>query len=382
MLFIFDTHPIQYRSPVFRALDQKLPIKVFFFQNQFDSKRWWMHERNKIPKQPWGLSLTEGFENETWNLGNLFAFYKKAKYTLKKEKPSAILFYGYFLPENWILLTIARNLKIPCLFIGETFGRKSSSVRQRIKDRLLPPFFKKCAKIISIGKHSTEFYQEYNVPLEKITEAKYAIDLSFFKKTGISKETAKKKVGLEPERFTILFIGRLFFRKRPLDTVTLHKTLSEKFKNQIQTVVVGNGEMEATLQTESQGQDSFHYLGFKNQKEILAYYEAADVLFVPSEYETWGLVVNEAMAMGTPALVTENCGVANDLVLDGETGWVFPSGDLEVAFKKMEMAISDKTKREQVSARAEAKVHAEYTIENFAEKIKGAYLEVTRQDCR
>jgi glycosyltransferase involved in cell wall biosynthesis len=57
-------------------------------------------------------------------------------------------------------------------------------------------------------------------------------------------------------------------------------------------------------------------------------YAAADVLVVPSSHdETWGLVVNEAMASGLPAIVSDQVGCAPDLVIPGETGFVFHAGD-------------------------------------------------------
>ncbi len=74
-----------------------------------------------------------------------------------------------------------------------------------------------------------------------------------------------------------------------------------------------------------------HVAGFQNQTELPAWYAAADVLVLPSDGgETWGLVVNEALACGTPAVVSDAVGCAPDLALDrdpGRTGAVFAVGD-------------------------------------------------------
>ncbi|NDB75533.1 MAG: glycosyltransferase, partial [Verrucomicrobia bacterium] len=69
-----------------------------------------------------------------------------------------------------------------------------------------------------------------------------------------------------------------------------------------------------------------HFVGFKNQSELPPFYAAADFLVLPSVSETWGLVVNEAMACGLPAIVSETVGCAPDLVTEGETGFTFPTG--------------------------------------------------------
>ena len=75
---------------------------------------------------------------------------------------------------------------------------------------------------------------------------------------------------------------------------------------------------------------SVFFVPFLNQTEIPTAYAAGDVLVLPSfgSGETWGLVVNEAMNLGTPAIVSDHVGCGPDLVIPGETGWVFEAGGL------------------------------------------------------
>jgi len=69
------------------------------------------------------------------------------------------------------------------------------------------------------------------------------------------------------------------------------------------------------------------FAGFLNQTEVSDAYVAADVLVLPSESETWGLVVNEAMASGLPAVISDAVGCAPDLIVHGDTGFTFPACD-------------------------------------------------------
>lgn len=57
-------------------------------------------------------------------------------------------------------------------------------------------------------------------------------------------------------------------------------------------------------------------------------YVGSNVLVLPSEYEPFGLVVNEAMLCGRPAVVSDQVGARFDLVREGETGFVYPCGDV------------------------------------------------------
>ena len=88
-------------------------------------------------------------------------------------------------------------------------------------------------------------------------------------------------------------------------------------------VFVGEGEMGDKLRTLAP--DAI-FLGFRNQSELAALYDMADVLVLPSGREPWGLVVNEAMACATAVITSDRVGCAGDLVTD-DCGIVFPNGD-------------------------------------------------------
>jgi glycosyltransferase involved in cell wall biosynthesis len=94
---------------------------------------------------------------------------------------------------------------------------------------------------------------------------------------------------------------------------------------------VGDGEEKNSLLDRARAAPPgrVHFLPFANQSEMPARYLLADIFALPSRgsYETWGLAVNEAMHMGVPCLVSDLVGCQRDLVLDGETGWVFRAGD-------------------------------------------------------
>ena len=80
------------------------------------------------------------------------------------------------------------------------------------------------------------------------------------------------------------------------------------------------------------------FAGFLNQTEISRAYVAADCLVLPSDHgETWGLVVNEALASDLPCLVSDACGCAEDLVGQKLS---FPMGDRKALAAKLERFLS------------------------------------------
>jgi len=110
------------------------------------------------------------------------------------------------------------------------------------------------------------------------------------------------------------------------------------------------------------------FTGFLNQTEIAQAYVAGDCLVLPSDYgETWGLVVNEAMVCGLPAIVSDRVGCGPDLVEEGITGSIFPFGDVDALAKKMIDLASDSRKAEEMGQRAKQLVLQNYSVEKAVE---------------
>ncbi|MBY0371500.1 glycosyltransferase family 4 protein [bacterium] len=371
-LLIFDTHPIQYRSPVFGALAQREPsLKVLFFNSAFNGNQWWFQEVGKIPRQTWELPLQEGFDNDilqTEGLG-FVRTYRKLKEALLREKPDRVAVYGYYLPEHWMLRWLCARLRIPLIFVGETFQGGDWSFRRMVKTPLRRFFFRGVSRFITIGEKTQAYYRGLGIAENRLIPAKYCIDHAFFNQ---SEETARKtreqwrlKWGIPDDAFVLLFVGRLFERKRPQDALCLQHALVRE-KNAY-LVMVGNGPQEDFLKEQSYGIPRVIWTGFQNQAATRDAYYGADLLFVPSEFETWGLVVNEAAACGLPALITDTCGVAGDLVQHRETGFVYPCGHVGRALEYVRKVIAEPGLAKGLGAAARDKVRAQYNVGQFAD---------------
>ena len=128
-----------------------------------------------------------------------------------------------------------------------------------------------------------------------------------------------------------LFILRKFIaKKHPMEFLRALEIAQFRGAD-MHALLVGDGELRD--QCEQFARDRrlpTTFVGFLNQSELPAAYVAADCLVLPSDYgETWGLVVNEAMACGLPALVSNQVGCVPDLIIENETGKTFPCGDVD-----------------------------------------------------
>jgi glycosyltransferase involved in cell wall biosynthesis len=133
--------------------------------------------------------------------------------------------------------------------------------------------------------------------------------------------------GLPAEDFVILFAGKLEAKKRPDDVLRAAARLGPG----VSVLCVGTGPLEeACRATAGQLGVRVAWAGFLNQSEIGRAYAAADCLVLPSTWgETWGLVVNEALATGLPCVVSDQVGCAPDLIEDGVTGYQYRMGQVE-----------------------------------------------------
>jgi glycosyltransferase involved in cell wall biosynthesis len=125
-------------------------------------------------------------------------------------------------------------------------------------------------------------------------------------------------------------------------------------------VIVGAGPLEAELRNAAAGQPGA-FAGFQNQSALPACYAAVDALVLPSDgSETWGLVVNEAMACGVPAIVSDAVGCVDDLVRDGESGFAYPCGNVPALARRMQDFVTLTADRRQAlveGARAAVRGH-------------------------
>ena len=87
--------------------------------------------------------------------------------------------------------------------------------------------------------------------------------------------------------------------------------------------------------------DLVRFCGFLNQTELPKAYVAADAFVLPSSYEPWGLVVNEAMCFGLPVIVSDRVGAAPDLVHKGSNGYIYPSGDVDALAASLAAVVRD-----------------------------------------
>jgi glycosyltransferase involved in cell wall biosynthesis len=141
-------------------------------------------------------------------------------------------------------------------------------------------------------------------------------------------------------------------------------------------VMVGAGPLRDRLERVARERNlEVVWTGFKSLQELLPFYAHAGCFILPSISEPWGLVVNEAMASGLPVIVSRRCGCAEDLVRDGENGFLFdPEDPAELAEQMARIAGLSKARRAEMGKVSQEIVSA-FTPETWAKNLTLAIKE-------
>jgi glycosyltransferase involved in cell wall biosynthesis len=243
--------------------------------------------------------------------------------------------------------------RLPVLVRGDSNGlAEPIGVKGAIKRRVLKIFFSRIAGFLAIGTHNANFYRSYGVPEERLFWTPYAVDNDFFGEqvTNFAEQRylLRTKEGIPPEPPAILFCGKFVDKKRPLDLLRAFAALGTGVESSL--IFVGDGPLRPAMEdfVASQRLERVFFLGFRNQTELPACYALADVLVLPSSFEPWGLVLNEAMASGLPVIASERVGAAADLIRQGVNGFVFPVGDVSALTHYLRTILKDRCAREEM----------------------------------
>ena len=176
-------------------------------------------------------------------------------------------------------------------------------------------------------------------------------------------KAAKQKLGQEDKRIA-LAVGRFIPLKQ-------YDRLIEAWKGMpgdCFLYIIGGGEERSDYERLIQEQQvqNIALLDFMLPEKLADYFRAADVFVHPSRTETWGLVINEAMANACPVISTDHCVAAVELIADGAEGYVIPASGLDGLHEKMRLILTDDKLRGAMSAAAIARIRS-YTYENLAE---------------
>ncbi len=394
-LAVVISHPTQYYSPWFRQLATcpELELKVFYLWD-FGVTR--TQDRSFETSFTWDIPLLEGYEHEfvanvskepgTHHFRGLDN--PSAVAAVSAWRPDSLLMFGYNYSTHLRLMLSPRLASVAFLFRGDSHELfPSAGFKPRIKRLLRSLIFRRFHRFLAVGQANVGYFRHSGRAQERITIVPHCVDNKRFQMTAPAAEDAaatwKRELGIPENVPVVLFAGKFEEKKRPLDLLRafLDQEGVQSCESSLPSFVllfVGSGPLEKALRSaagEFLGRSIF-FASFQNQTEMPKVYATGDVLVLPSHGrgETWGLAVNEAMNLAKPAIVSSHVGCGPDLIIEGETGWIFPAGDVSALQQTLAEALSDRMRLKRMGLQAR-----EYIANYSYERATSALLAVVEE---
>lgn len=363
-LAVVLSHPTQYYSPWFRFLAARgWNLRVFYL---WDFGVTAQRDPEFGVRFQWDLDLLSGYAHEfvpnTARRPGTDRFLGLRNPTLSARlrawSPDVTLVFGYNYLTHLRLIFSARQ---PLVFRGDShlLGRPALSPLKRL---LLARLYARFTAVTYVGAANRDYFRALGVPDSRLHFSPHCVDAARFQSTPdllAAAAALRRQLGLDGRRI-LLFAGKFVPSKQPRE---LLEAFLRAAPADAALVLVGDGPERPALEAQIavHGDRPIRLLPFANQTEMPVRYLLADLFALPSRgvSETWGLVVNEAMHLGVPCLVSDRVGCQRDLVTAGETGWVFRAeepGDLDRALARAftDLAQRREAIRQNVSARIAA----------------------------
>jgi len=266
---------------------------------------------------------------------------------IKEGKYDAVVLQSWTNLTWWIAFFACLRFKVPVLFMTDSnfFSEPlRGKWKRRFKKFLLGKIvFRRAAGFLTSGTANERFYKTYGVPEEKMVRLPFSWgyrELLVKAHQLISKrKDFRETFGIKKDDFVLLYVGRFAKEKKPSLLLDAYNRISFEKKR---LFFVGDGPLRHKIERKvREGKiKGVHFMGFQPRDGVFKFYTIADALCLPSDDETWGIVINEAMCFGIPIIASDRVGAAVDLVKDGYNGFIFPAGNSKKLANSIEKLIN------------------------------------------
>jgi len=375
-LFV-GTHPVQYSAPIFRLLaqDPRFEIQVAYCslqgaESQFDP--------DFGIDVKWDVPLLEGYpwvlvpnRSPFPRLGSLFGLFNPGIWQLisNGKFDAVILYTGYACATFWIAIAAAKWNRVPVLFGTDAttlHPLDHKSWKLPLKRFLLPVVFRIADVVIVPSEASRQFILRMGIPGSRVVLTPFVVDNSWWRQRAaeVDRRAVRQEWGIPEESVVALFCAKLQPWKRPEDALRAFAKANVKGTY---LVFAGDGPLRARLEATAKSlgvAEQTRFLGFVNQTSLPSVYKSADLFVLPSEYDACPVVVCEAMLCGCPVVLSDEIRGRFDLVKSGETGFIFPSGDIDALAQVLSTTLADRDRLNDLSRAALARMETWSPREN------------------
>jgi glycosyltransferase involved in cell wall biosynthesis len=268
-------------------------------------------------------------------------------------------------PEFWLSIASCRFRRAPFAIWLERPRVPVGMIRRNALRMALG----KTGIILGVGTLATVSYRQL-IPGIKVSNFPYSYG------RGVPVDAERSENCKTDQKTTALFIGTDWARKGLDILLAAAGQMPQELQSRLELRVAGLSDLPLGLKATSGMTPVAHvaYLGYLKSDEVTRELGSADVLIVASRYDGWAVVVEEAMAQGTPVIASDAVGAAADLIVDGYSGFRFSSEDSGALAAALSAVMNRDISEPPLSAGAMAIVNRHrdmYNIESLDRIIRG-----------
>ena len=350
----------------------------------------------------WDIDLLGGYESEfldTYKHQRLDSFWglrlkRRFGNALRGMGAHVLWIQGWQVAAYWQAVFEAQQAGVRVWLRGDTNARSNAGgTGQQLKRLLLRQLLRRVDRLLYVGEANRQFYLAQGIAEERLAPAPHCVDNARFVAAAAAARSERDRIRKEwripAEAFCFVFAGKFLAKKRPWDIILATKRLRDDLRSRkIHLLWVGTGELGVELRQSCHvcfdaerreyintsnvcDRPNASFVGFLNQSEISRAYVAADCLVLPSDAkETWGLVVNEAMASDLPCVVSNACGCVEDLIMPIRPDLCYSVGDIMGLEQAMAAAVTNTPPPQLLRAQI-----SKYDVSRTLDAVESLYLE-------
>lgn len=340
------SHPIQYQAKLLRriASDPGIDLTVFFCSD-FSLRSY--KDAGFGVSVEWDVPLTEGYRSvvlprwrDTDSPGPTRpvsrGIFRGLLRGIDGEPFDALWSHGYSTVNAMHAILAAKALGIPVLLRTDSWlGERPRTPAKLFVKRLFFAALRTVVDgVLAVGRRNVLYWEHYFGADFPIFLMPYAVDNEYFaeraKVAAEQRTSLQTELRLDPSRPVILYASKFVKRKNADQLLEAWLQIRATTTLQPYLLFVGDGEIREQVERRAAeaGYEGVMFLGFRNQSELPRFFDVSDVFVLPARHEAYGLIVNEAMAAGLPVVISDDVGCADDLVRNGENGYVYPVNDI------------------------------------------------------
>lgn len=369
---LFTTNvPAPYTVEFFEQLSLKFDLTVVYERKTAANReKEWFSEKGKSYEEIYLNGMNYGAE---------------ASFSLKiigylKKTYDIIIVGNYSSPVGIISILYLKFHKIP-FYIHVDGGIKGEKegIKKYIKSYLLSS----AKGFFSPGSTVDEYITYYAGKTEIAHYSFSSVKQSEILSKPLENERKKRKIKeleknvfVNDDDFVITSVGSIIYRK---GYDVLLEAVSTIQKKVIVFIIGGEANDKLNSILKKKEIHNVFFVGFKKHSLINEYIQASDLFVLPTRYDIWGLVINEALAAGVPVITSDKCVAGLELIKDDYNGYLFHSEDAEDLRDCIKKVKNKPLAYREILANNALKTAREYTIESMVETYTYALMNYCNQ---